>query len=603
MTSLIQQDNPFITSLLRVQQIIANEKALNQKSLSGVDRLNLAELVQKRFTVAVVGQMRSGKSTLINALVQKDIAPTAVNECTATTNHFLYSGKPELHRQFRVRWKDDSEDYLPLTEVENWIGKGRSVNLLQKVASKLKSKNTTLEETKYLDFFADTPFLKTANIVDTPGLRSTVESHESTILSYISQTQVDAYGNKLAEETRSAGESADAVVYVLNPVARQNDADILELFGDKTRLAGSNPYNSMAVVHMWENDWQDIEVDPATYLEGKIRRIEEQLRGKVSLVMAASGLLSRCLDWLKEEHWAFFAGCASLTKNEVKRLTSSSVFETREGAEYKISLESRKAVIESLKARLMEIGRMNEENAKSTTMAIIRFLCRFACVRQTQTTDELKRQVREMSGVDRLETLLEKLFFARASLIKNSTLLTRIWEPCRIALLQLENYEQEREDDVAAGQNILRLLDTKSKSDTSLLPAVSYVKNTFQALSNEAHRVKGVRKELYTLSSDLKRQFESFEEDMGALESLDSLRETGFTKEELEQLRALFGAKGLTLEERLMTDSPTRETVQQRYAVWAQKQRVSYGEERKVAALAQKHLEGILDSMSASGSN
>jgi len=563
------QNDPFITALLRVQQILASEKAVKLKEHNDISRLDLASLVQKRFSVAIVGQMRAGKSTLINAMIGKDIAPTAVNECTATINRFSYSNKPELHKQFRVRWFDESEEYFPLSDVAQWLGKGIvDKNPLQKVVSHFTQKGRTIDSTRYLEFFADTKFLETVNVVDTPGLRSTIEMHERGVLSFLSHEEVDARGNRLAEATRTEGESADAVVYVVNPVARQNDTDILELFGEKSRLSGSNPYNSMAVVHMWEMAWDDMECDPAQFLEGKIRRIQEQLSGKVSTVIAASGLLNRCLEWLQDEHWAFFVQCGSIERDEVERVTSALVFETRDDEEFRISLESRKAVLESVKSRLMAVG-MVEDNAKSTAWAIIRFLCRLACVREIRSTDELKRHAEELSGMKQLESLLEKQFFARASLIKNGTLLTRIWEPCQIALGQLRAYEQDRENDLEEGKRILKLLEEKGMRDSGLESAVAYVKKTFDAVSSDALRVKQTRKELYSQSMELKSQYDSFEEDIQALEMLDALREPAFTKDELAQLRSLFGAQGLTLEDRLRMSPPNREAVQKLYSLWA----------------------------------
>ena len=592
---LQKNEDSFFNSLLRVQQILIHEKAVKLREQDDISRLDLAELVRKRFSVAVVGQMRSGKSTLINALIGKDIAPTAVNECTATINHFSYSDKPELHEQFRVRWLDDSEDYFPLSEVEKWLGKGvDDQNALQKVVSRLTGHGSTLERTKRLEFFAATRFLKTVNIIDTPGSRSTIDEHEQNARSVISRKIFEDRGDKLEQATRNEGESADAVVYVLNSVARENDADMLDLFGDNTRLAGSNPYNSVAVVHMWEMAWDDMEVDPVQFLEGKINRIQQQLKGKVSTVMAASALLGRCLDWLQDEHWEFFTLFGKLSRDKVKKLTRSTEFEVRE-SNTGISLESRKAVIESIKARLIAVGGMREDNAKSTTFALTRFLCRFACVREVKSIQELKRHAEELSGMKQLETLLEKQFFARASLIKNGTLLTRIWEPCQIALEQLRAYEQDREDDLADGKNILKLLEERGRGDAALLPAVAYVTKTFEAVSNDALRVKQTRKELFALSRELEREFQSFEEDIQALELIDALVCSSFSGEEVEELRRLFGAKGLSLEERLNSSSLTREYVQKRYSVWAQKRMNSYGDERKIAILAEKHLEHLLD--------
>jgi hypothetical protein len=96
--------------------------------------------------------------------------------------------------------------------------------------------------TRHIEFFRDIPFLRQANIVDTPGSRSVISDHTEVLQDFIKQERT----------TRNAGESADAIVYVLMPVARQNDAEFLADFEKTTRMPGSSPYNSMAVIHKWE---------------------------------------------------------------------------------------------------------------------------------------------------------------------------------------------------------------------------------------------------------------------------------------------------------------------------------------------------------------
>lgn len=122
--------------------------------------------------------------------------------------------------------------------------------------------------------------------------------------------------------------------------------------------------------------------------------------------MAASALLSRCQDWLQDEHWEFFTRFGNLSRDKVKKLTRTSAFEVRSNSG--ISLERRKAAIESIKARMMAVGGMSEDNAKSMTFAFTRFLCRFVCVRSMTRVDELQRQVRELSGIDNLKYFIEQ---------------------------------------------------------------------------------------------------------------------------------------------------------------------------------------------------
>ena len=132
-----------------------------------VERLNITATLEGRFSVAVVGQMRAGKSTLLNALMGHDLAPTGVNETTATINWFRH-GVGDQTQQFRVNWRDGSTTDLPIGEVNAWLGRGDAAR-----------------RTKWLDFFAESEFLAGANLIDTPGTRSVLASHENAVRSFV----------------------------------------------------------------------------------------------------------------------------------------------------------------------------------------------------------------------------------------------------------------------------------------------------------------------------------------------------------------------------------------------------------------------------------
>lgn len=119
----------------------------------------LLEFAESRFTLAIVGQMRGGKSSLLNALIGVDLAAVGVNETTATINWFTH-GTGEQTRRFRVHWKGRPPEDRSLDEKEQWVGE-----------------SSRAAETRKLEFFADTEFLRTADVVDTPGTRSLVLAH------------------------------------------------------------------------------------------------------------------------------------------------------------------------------------------------------------------------------------------------------------------------------------------------------------------------------------------------------------------------------------------------------------------------------------------
>ena len=187
---------------------------------------HLHEIAEARFTLAVVGQMRVGKSSLLNALMKKDCAIVGVTETTATINFFKY-GQGDQTGRFRMTWKDRPEEELDLTEIRRWTGDSRDA-----------------AQTQFLEFFVDSEYLLKGNIVDTPGTRSAIESHTETVNEFLAAKQDG--------QTRKLGGEADAILYVVPSVARQSDEDMLRDFQSTTRLPGSSPYNSLAVLHKWE---------------------------------------------------------------------------------------------------------------------------------------------------------------------------------------------------------------------------------------------------------------------------------------------------------------------------------------------------------------
>src|SRR5215471_8727939 len=102
--------------------------------------------------VAIAGRLKSGKSTLVNALIGRRVAPTEVGECTRIVTQFRYGTADRVD----VVRRDGSRVSLPLDEsgmIPQRLGVPRS-------------------EISYVDVALTSDHLRDLTVVDTPGLSS-----------------------------------------------------------------------------------------------------------------------------------------------------------------------------------------------------------------------------------------------------------------------------------------------------------------------------------------------------------------------------------------------------------------------------------------------
>lgn len=182
----------------------------------------LASSIYEPFTLAVFGYMKTGKSSLINTLVGKPLAITGTDETTATLN-WISHGTQEQENTFLVNWNDGTSAPFPRDRLKDWTGKGEDALAL-------------CARTARIDLYANTEQLKEIRIVDTPGTGSVAAEHSKAASEILSDEE---------------GRKADALLYVFPAVAKALDAEALEEFRN-TRLPGSDPYNSIGVLHKWD---------------------------------------------------------------------------------------------------------------------------------------------------------------------------------------------------------------------------------------------------------------------------------------------------------------------------------------------------------------
>ena len=84
---------------------------------------SIREIIDKtageHFAVAIVGEFKRGKSTLINALLGQPILPADVLPATATLNRVTYSTEPYV----MVEYKDGTEERVDIDRLAEYVTK------------------------------------------------------------------------------------------------------------------------------------------------------------------------------------------------------------------------------------------------------------------------------------------------------------------------------------------------------------------------------------------------------------------------------------------------------------------------------------------------
>src|SRR5205807_1356977 len=117
--------------------------------------------------VAVVGQVKVGKSSFINALLGADLAKVGQSETTATINQFRY-GKATAERPVRVVWR--GEGHEPAYETKEFLD------------SLQGNDEATLARAMHIDhleYYLLNPYLEHITLVDTPGTGSPIKEHQN----------------------------------------------------------------------------------------------------------------------------------------------------------------------------------------------------------------------------------------------------------------------------------------------------------------------------------------------------------------------------------------------------------------------------------------
>ena len=258
---------------------------------AGQELQDVLERLDEPLRVAIAGKVKAGKSTLLNALVGEELAPTDEGECTRI-----------------VTWYRDGVTYR--VTLENHQGESRQVPFVRdEGAIQVDLGGTNPEEVERLLVDWPSSSLRELTLIDTPGIGSL-------------STDVSARTTVFLTPDEDKVTPADAVLYLMKHL-HTTDLRFLETFHDE-EVSQANPVNAIAVLSRAD----EIGAGRIDSLESAERialryRSDEKVQKLAQTVVPVAGLIAETGETLREAEFKALSELASVDPQEVEGLLLS----------------------------------------------------------------------------------------------------------------------------------------------------------------------------------------------------------------------------------------------------------------------------------------
>jgi len=232
--------------------------------------------------VAIAGRVKAGKSTLLNALVGDELAPTDAGECTKLVTWYRHG------LNYRV-------DLFPRS------GPGRECAFRRSPALEIDLGDTPAADIDHLVVSWPTARLEEVTLVDTPGIGS------------ISTDMAARTYDFLADDEPSA---ADAVLYLLRHL-HGTDVRFLEAFHDDDMVSGT-PVNAVGVLSRADEiGGCRLGAMEAAGRVAERYQADERVRQLCRMVVPVTGLLAQAGMTLREDEFRQLASIVADTRFDI----------------------------------------------------------------------------------------------------------------------------------------------------------------------------------------------------------------------------------------------------------------------------------------------
>jgi GTPase Era involved in 16S rRNA processing len=351
------------------QMAVADEPRLQAALLATSERM------REPLRVAIAGKVKAGKSTLLNALVGEELAPTDASECTRIVTWYR---EGLTYRVFAVPRGGEAQQV-------RFTRDGGAINV--------KLDGLDPDGVERLDVEWPSSALREFTLIDTPGIESLTESVSHRAEEFLSSEE--------------APTQADAVIYLLRHI-HPGDRKLLEAFREDD-LAQATPVNSIGVLSR-ADEIGSARLDALTSARAIAERYKRDstLRRLCQTVVPVAGLVAQGGAALQQAEFNAIGELAQMPTDDIdKRLLTVDRF---------IADDPTFPVVAGVREQILE------------RLGLFGIRLAVALVRQgvTANAGALSTELVRRSGLGELRSVLRAQFAERAHVLKARSALLEV---------------------------------------------------------------------------------------------------------------------------------------------------------------------------------
>ena len=317
--------------------------------------------------IAIAGKVKAGKSTLLNALVGEELAPTDASECTRLVTWY------QDGLSYRVQMEDSEGGFTPLdfTRREH-----------QALDIALPDRG---DPPRSLRVTWPSQALRRVTLIDTPGIGSATSGNSEATIDFLNPN-------------RPLPTQADAVIYLMNHV-HGDDVRFLEAFHDQ-EVSQATPTTTVGILSRADEIGGGRQDALASAEKVAARyRTDDRIRSLCFTVLPVAGLLAQSSTNLRQRDYDALARLAA-NPTDVVQDALLSADRLRSTHHVGLSAPERESLLDRFGMFGIRIGAQ---------------LIRRGLVRDA---GQLSSVLRRQSGIDDLAALIDEHFIGRAQLLR-----------------------------------------------------------------------------------------------------------------------------------------------------------------------------------------